>query len=131
MDEGKEEEITVESMTVEHAIALISYKGIADVAFARRACELLGVKNFDESLIMRWDVTPENTAKFYTENGFLPYAYGPGEGVDRTALSFYVADKLGAREDNNGRFPGSGFSGRGYQARANGQWVAKKVLPNS
>ncbi len=82
----------------------------------RQVCEVFNLP-FPGDLVMRW----ESEQDAYDRYGFLPFEDAPGSGVGTLDLSYHVARKLGLGA------PGSAYSGRGFQARAN-SWAIADLL---
>ena len=81
---------------------------------ARQVCGVFGV-SFPDTLVMWW----EDVEGAYDRYGFVPVEDGPGSGVACLDLSYHVASALGLGA------PGSAYSGRGFQARANSRAIAE------
>lgn len=107
------------------ALERIGRKGIITPEAAREICSLLETP-FQELLIKHWDFRIGEENLFYYTYSFWPCKYGPGQGVDCTDLSYHIAEQMGLK-DAQGYFPGSRFSGAGFQAEANAHAIAQKL----
>ncbi len=83
---------------------------------ARQMCEVMGV-SFPERSVMRWTGRDDAMHRY----GFMPYEDAPGTGVGSLELSYHVAKVFGLGT------PGGGFIGKGSQAQANVQAIARKL----
>ena len=83
---------------------------------ARQVCQVMGV-SFPERSVMRWKDRDDAMRRY----AFMPYEDTPGAGVGSLELSYHLAEELGVGT------PGSAFVGKGFQARANAQAIARKL----
>jgi hypothetical protein len=105
-------------MTVLEALEIVGDgHSVASVEVAKEVCEVFHV-SFSEDLIISW----QSQQQAFECYGFFPFEDGPGEGVECLSLSYHVAKSLGLGA------PGSAFSGRGYQARANAQAIVSAYV---
>src|SRR5579859_4079400 len=88
--------------------------GVISEESARALCAVVGVP-FPEEEVFVWESRGDASERY----GFYPFEEGPGHGVNTLDLSYHVARALGLGA------PGVAYSGRGYQARANAQAIAK------
>jgi hypothetical protein len=102
-------------MLVREAIECLDGHAVMSPDSARQVCEAIGV-DFNERLVMSWQTAQEAIQTL----GFFPVA-SIGQGVDGLDLSYHIAEQL-----NLGR-PGAGFTGRGFQSRANQQAIRQKL----
>ena len=103
-------------MLIRDAIERLDGHTIMTVKSAKDICQLLDIP-FDDKLVMSW----KDRQDAWDTYGFVATEQGPGSGVDGLDLSYYIAEQLGL-----GR-PGSGFTGKGFQSRANQQAIRQKL----
>jgi hypothetical protein len=104
-------------MEVSEALVLLSdgHSVLTEEA-ARAVCGVLGVA-YPTELVISW----QGAADAFGRYGFLPYDDVPGSGVEGLDLSYHVARSLGLGA------PGSGFTGRGFQAQANARAIEAHI----
>src|SRR6266536_2525360 len=108
-------------MELSEALAWLSDgHSVLGVEGAIALCEAVGVP-FSGELVFAW----ESTEQAWGDFGFMAAASGPGTGVNCLALSYHVAKALGLGA------PGRGYSGRGFQAQANGRAIARLLVSRS
>jgi hypothetical protein len=109
------------SLTTSEALEVLSDgHSVVLEQVAQCICTVFNVP-LDEKLLIRWNSREDAWARF----GFTARSDGPGTGARSLELSYYVAEKLGL-----GR-PGAPFSGRGFQAQANGRAIAQFLSSKS
>jgi hypothetical protein len=107
----------LEQLTVRDAVELLEDgHSVYGVELAQRICQVVGV-TFEESLVFSWQ-SQQNALEQY---GFFAREEGPGQGVNSLDLSYHVTRSLGLGA------PGTRFTGRGYQARANAEAVRERL----
>ncbi len=118
MSETQEEQ--EETLSVEDVLEVLADGHvIIGVKQAERICSVLGT-SFDPLLTMAW----ENAEQARQKYGFFLVREGAGTGVDVLDLSYSVAKRLGLGA------PGSAFTGKGFQARANSEAIARFLKSN-
>lgn len=96
-------------MTREEAIAALNGHAVLSEAAARTVCATLGVPMPAEEDLFSW--TSQRDA--WLRYGFVTTQDAGGTGIDGLALSYHVCRGLGIAA------PGSAYTGKEYQARAN------------
>ncbi len=109
-----------ETFSVEDALEILADGHIIiSVEQAERICSVLHT-SFDLLLTMTWESAEQAQQKYR----FFTRRDGAGTGVDVLDLSYSVAKRLGLGA------PGSAFTGKGFQAQANSEAIARFLKSN-